>query len=191
MRDINIHEMTGEKDKYVNYITGLTFCCDERGITCKGHPLLENLSIYPIGEGMLLMGKSRGPLFMANFYTGKARQLLDESCHLVGFADSDFDWEKLKTVEHSYDLNHQYVDYGGLGRYSDFHDGVCCLSWMLYPDGRYFADEDGYGMEDNEEENIYCIIDHHLRIVIPWQPMPDDVMATKMREAREISGNAE
>jgi len=34
---------------------------------------------------------------------------------------------------------------------------------MLYPDGRYFADEDGYGMEDNEEENVYCIIDSNLR----------------------------
>ena len=55
----------------------------------------------------------------------------------------------------------------------------------FYPDGRYFADEDGYGMEDNEEENVYCIIDSNLRIVIPWQPMTDGEMAEKMREARD------
>ena len=170
----------------VNYITGLTFCSDERGITCQGHPLLEKLSIHPIGEGMLWIGNSRGPLFYANSFTGKARQLLDENSNLVDFEDQDFDWEKLKTVEYPYDVKHKHVDYGGLGRYNDFRDGICCLSWMLHPDGRYYADEDGFGMEDDNEENIYCIIDSNLRIVIPWQPMTDKEMAVKMREAREI-----
>lgn len=171
-----------------NYVTGLTFCSDERGITCKGHPVLENLSIHPIGEGMLWIGESHGPLFYANANTGIARQLLDENSNLVGFEDKDFDWDKLKDVEHPYDLNRRHVGYGGLGRYNDFRDGVCCLCWMLYPDGRYFADEDGFGGEDNDEENIYCVIDSNLRIVIPWQPMSDEVMAAKMREAKEIAG---
>ena len=170
----------------VNYITGLTFCSDERGITCQGHPLLEKLSIHPIGEGMLWIGNSRGPLFYANSFTGKARQLLDENSNLVDFEDQDFDWEKLKTVEYPYDVKHKHVDYGGLGRYNDFRDGICCLSWMLHPDGRYYADEDGFGMEDDDEENIYCVIDSNLRIVIPWQPMTDEEMASRMREARKI-----
>lgn len=184
--DTSTNAMAGEIAEDVDYITGLTFCSDERGITCQGHPLLEKLSIHPIGEGMMWMGKSRGPLFFANSLIGKARQLLNEESHLVGFEDRDFDWEKLKTVEHTYDLNHRYVDYGGLGRYSDYRNGICCLCWMLYPDGRYFADEDGFGMEDNDEENIYCIIDDNLRVIIPWQPMTDEEMATRMREAREI-----
>ena len=42
-------------------------------------------------------------------------------------------------------------------------------------------------MEDNEEENVYCIIDSDLRIVIPWQPMTGGEMAEKMREARELA----
>lgn len=172
-------------DQDVDYITGLTFCCDEHEITCQGHPILEKLSIHPIGEGMLWIGDSHGPLFFANSHTGKARQLLDENSHLVGFRDCDFDWERLKTVEHSYDLSRQYVNYGGLGRYYDYRDGVCCLCWMLYPDGRYFADEDGYGMEDNEEEYIYCIIDNNLRVIIPWQPMRDGEIGVKMSEAIE------
>ena len=81
----------------------------------------------------------------------QVRQLLDETSHLVGFEEKDFDREKLKTVEHPYDVNHKYVDYGGLGRYWDFSDGICCLCWMLHPDGRYYADEDGFGMEDDDE----------------------------------------
>ena len=184
--DTSMDEAKGKTEEKVNYISGLTFRSDERGITCQGHPLLEKLSIHPIGEDMLWIGNSRGPLFFANSLTGKARQLLDETRHLVGFEDQDFDWEKLKAVEHTYDLNHRYVDYGGLGRYSDYRNGICCLCWMLYPDGRYFADEDGFGMEDNDEENIYCIIDNNLRVIIPWQPMTDEEMATRMQEAREI-----
>ena len=31
-----------------------------------------------------------------------------------------------------------------------------------------------YGMEDDDEENIYCVIDINLRIVIPWQPMTSE-----------------
>lgn len=174
-----------KKDDSPELIVGLTFSYDERGITCQGDPRLEGLSIYPIGEGMLWVGESRGPLFFANSQTGVARQLLDETSHLVGFEDRDFDWEKLKTVEHPYDVNHKHVDYGGLGRYWDFSDGLCCLCWMLHPDGRYYADEDGFGMRDDEEENIYCIIDSNFRIVIPWQPMTDEDRAAKMREARE------
>ena len=183
--DTKMDEAKNETDDDVKLITGLTFCSDERGITCQGHPVLEKLSIHPIGEGMLWIGESRGPLFFANSHTGKARQLLDENSNLVGFEDRDFDWEKLKAVEHPYDVNHKHVDYGGLGRYWDFSDGVCCLCWMLHPDGRYYADEDGFGMEDDEEENIYCVIDSNLRIVIPWQPMTDEERAANMRKARE------
>ncbi len=31
-----------------------------------------------------------------------------------------------------------------------FKNGVVLVEWTLYPDGRYFMDEDGYGMEDND-----------------------------------------
>lgn len=177
--------MEKKDNKNVKLITGLTFRSDERGITCQGHPLLEELSIHPIGEGMLWIGESRGPLFYANSLTGIARQLLDENSNLVGFEDQDFDWEKLKAVHYSYYVEHKHVDYGGLGRYDDFRNGICCLCWMLHPDGRYYADEDGFGMEDDDEENIYCIIDSDLRIVIPWQPMTDEEMAANMRKARD------
>ena len=94
--DTSKTETANEIVEDVDYITGLTFCSDGRGITCQGHPLLEKLPIHPIGEGMLWIGESRGPLFYANSLTGKARQLLDENSNLVGFEDQDFDWERLK-----------------------------------------------------------------------------------------------
>ena len=41
--------------------------------------------------------------------------------------------------------------------------------WTQYPDGRYFMDEDGYGMEDNDESKLDGFIDKKARVVIPFQ----------------------
>ena len=48
---------------------------------------------------------------------------------------------------------------------------MCAVTWTLYPDGRYFADSDGFGMEDNDEEVVYAIIDTDLNIVEPFRPI--------------------
>ena len=39
---------------------------------------------------------------------------------------------------------------------------------MLYPDGRYFADEDGFGMKDNYEVNVCGVIDTECRVVVKF-----------------------
>ena len=44
---------------------------------------------------------------------------------------------------------------------------------MLYPDGMYFADEDGFGMEDNDEVEIYCVIDKEFNVLRPFRPVSD------------------
>ena len=52
-----------------------------------------------------------------------------------------------------------------------YQDGIAYVSCMLYPDGRYFADEDGFGMEDNDEVNISAYIDTQCRVVVKFQDM--------------------
>ena len=44
---------------------------------------------------------------------------------------------------------------------------------MLYPDDRYFADSDRFGMEDNDEEEVWAIIDTDLKIIEPFRPVKD------------------
>ncbi len=39
-----------------------------------------------------------------------------------------------------------------------FKDGVACVQWTLQPDGCYYADSDGYGMNDDDEINMYAFI---------------------------------
>ena len=38
---------------------------------------------------------------------------------------------------------------------SRFVDGVCYIIWLVQPDGRYFADEDGFGAERYSEIELY------------------------------------
>lgn len=165
---------------------GLAFIIDGSDVSVKGDSSLEPLDGYTIGEGMALLGERRGPLFLANTVTKCVRQLVDENGHVVGFEDSDFDWEKLERVEHRRCLDDMVAMYSGLSRWTDYQDGLCIFSWMLYPDGRFFADEDGYGMKDNDEERIFCIIDTQLRVIIPFQPMSDEDRAACMRKARGL-----
>ena len=84
-------------------------------------------------------------------------------------------------MEHNYDAKRLVADYGGLS-IGDYQDGLAYVSWMLYPDGRYFADEDGFGMEDNDEVNISAYIDTQCRVVVKFQDMEDDGKRRRLRE---------
>ena len=125
---------------------------------------------YDIGENMAVLSGEGKSYTIINKETGKARQLVSEDgTLLVAGGEIDFDA-----------INNGCPDFNGcksvrywFGRYDNFRNGVCAICWTVYPDGRYFADEDGFGMEDNDEENAYCIINKDLEIIVPFQPMDD------------------
>lgn len=50
-----------------------------------------------------------------------------------------------------------------------FKNGAALVEWTLYPDGQYFMDEDGYGMEYTDASVLYGFIDRHARVVVPFQ----------------------
>lgn len=125
---------------------------------------------YEIGEGMAVLNEKGRSYTVVNTKTRMSRQLVSaDGCLLVD--DDEIDFEAMRKG---------CPDYGGgksvnywFGRYRDFRNGVCAICWTVYPDGRYFADEDGFGGEDNSEEKAYCIINRDLEIVVPFQPMDD------------------
>ena len=43
------------------------------------------------------------------------------------------------------------------------------VSWQLNPDGRYYMDEDGYGMTNDEEITIYGFIDQNANVVVKFR----------------------
>lgn len=121
-----------------------------------------------IGEGMAIVSFGEKGMAVYNKNTGKARQMLTENGHIF-VEDDDINFVAMKNGCPHFSGD-KYVRFR-FGRYDDFRGGVCAFSWTVYPEGRYFADSDGYGAEDNEEEVAYCIINRDLEIIVPFQPM--------------------
>ena len=63
--------------------------------------------------------------------------------------------------------------YAHINRWDNCKKGLIALSWTLYPDGRYFEDEDGFGGEDNDELTVYCVMNDNLEVVRPFTVVPD------------------
>ena len=77
-------------------------------------------------------------------------------------------WKGVETLENNSNA-YRYSAYYQRFAVETFKNGVAIVTWTLYPDGRYFMDEDGYGMEDNDESVLYGFIDTHARVVVPFQ----------------------
>lgn len=131
----------------------------------------ELYNIYERGEGMLLLRHKdwrSKDLYLVNTKTRKAYHLVDGEGNVRAFTHDDIDPSVFK-MEHSGDAHVLQVCYADLS-VSDFKDGKARVVWMLYPDGRYFADEDGFGMEDNDGLDVAAIIDKHAHVVSPFRP---------------------
>ena len=103
---------------------------------------------------------------LVNTALQKAYTIVDNDGNLVNFTKDDIDWDSVGELENNhnaYSLKACY--YFGIGEYKD---GKAFVHWMLYPDGRYFADEDGFGMEDNDEVNVCGVIDTECRVVVKF-----------------------
>lgn len=110
-------------------------------------------------------------LFIVNTALKKAYAITQADGLLVGFTKDDIDWDNVSQLENNGDAyNLQACYYFGVEEYKD---GVALVNWMLYPDGRYFADEDGFGMEDNDEVNVYAYIDTECRVLVKFQEIED------------------
>ena len=107
--------------------------------------------------------------YLVNVESEKIRKI-SEPGKLVGFSDDEIDLEAIEKLPHSYNARLRLIEYGGISRWDDCRDGLITLCWTLYPAGRYFADEDGYGMEDNDELAVYCVMNDNLEVVKPFAP---------------------
>ncbi len=143
-----------------------------------------------MGCGMLrFSNRSYGnkQIFIVNPAIKKVYPISEPNGKLVGFTLDDIDWDNVNQLEHNGDAKRLVADYGGLS-IGDYQDGLAYVSWMLYPDGRYFADEDGFGMEDNDEVNIAAYIDTQCRAVVKFQDLEDDEKRRKVR-AKALAKN--
>lgn len=148
---------------------------DTKGVFVSGFPELEGREGTYIGEGMAMFWGTDWhdyELFITNTRTGKIRKLTTKGGTML-VDDSEIDFELIeKKCRHGYvNAKNKNVRYARINRYDCFENGICAISWVLYPDGRYFEDSDGFGGEDNDEECVYAIINTNLDIIIPFRPV--------------------
>lgn len=162
----------------------IKFCIEGKEVYVHGYPELDGCRGILEGDGMAFFFGKGYRLHVANTVTGKVRQLSTEDGFLL-VEDSDIDYGAIEK-ECSCGIQNAHnkiARFAKINRWDGFKYGLCAITWMLYPDGRYFADSDGYGMEDNDEENVYAIMDTNLEIIQPFRPVED--IRAYLREERE------
>lgn len=152
-------------------------------VTASGYPELEGCTGTLDKDGMAFFFVKNKGLYIANTINGKIRKFSSNGNLLVDDCDIDFDAIAKVCTNGLHNARNKEIRYAGINRWDGFKDGLCAISWMLYPDGRYFADSDGFGMEDNDEEEVYAIIDTNLVIVEPFRPIED--VSAHLKELRK------
>lgn len=130
--------------------------------------------------------------FLINHADKTAYELMNSDLTLKFIGEQDVDWKGVETLENNQNA-YSYSAYYQRFAVEPFKQGVALVTWTLYPDGQYFMDEDGYGMEDNDESVLYGFIDTNARVVIPFQAKGWEEMGKQRpeaeRRAKELNNN--
>lgn len=128
----------------------------------------SGFSQYPyercsLGDAMSVVNEVMGeywkPRFLMDDRNRTAFEFMNRSAVLQTIRQEDIDWNSLlglpdDVIGRARNLNARFPSF--VRRYEN---GVAEVCWMLQPDGRYYQDEDGFGMTDDEEITIYGMID--------------------------------
>lgn len=145
-----------------------------------------------LGEGMGVIGeimcgwwKHR---YLINHNTKCAYEFMDKDQILCTVTEDDIDWESLKDLPKDAQEEARALSFHYPSFIRSFKNGVAKVSWQLNPDGRYFMDEDGYGMTDDEEIEIYGFIDQNAKVVVKFKNINEDYseLDNMRKEAEEF-----
>ena len=142
-----------------------------------------------LGEGMAVIYQVIWgwwkPRFVLNHSAKTAFEFMDSHEHLVTVTTDDIDFDFLNdlpedVVEVAKRLS---IHFPTFIRW--FHNGVAQVDWQLNPDGRYYQDDDGYGMTDDEEIDIYGFIDTNGNVLVKFRAIKDSSELETMRKEAE------
>ena len=154
----------------------------------------ERYRTYPAktedwGDGMSIVSEVIGsywkPRFLVDNNTKCAYEFMDRDEMLVTVSQNDIDWDSLqslpqKAIQRARRLSFHYPSFISL-----FKNGVAEVDWQLNPDGRYYMDDDGFGMTDDKEINIYGFIDKTGTVVVKFQAIDSSEQLYAMRRVAE------
>ena len=124
---------------------------------------------YQRGEGIIIHYSRLGEIILENTILKIKVKIMNLNHTLVNIGLGDIDFEKVDKLENPRNAHILLAQY----RFSieTFINGVALVCWTLYPDGRYFEDEDGYGGENCNETTVYAYIDNLGKVIVPFQDM--------------------
>lgn len=126
-----------------------------------------------LGEGMAVIKQVMWgwwkPRYLVNHNTKCAYEFIDGYQYLLTVTEDDIDWESLKDLPEDAQDRARCLSFHFPSFIYNYKNGVAEVSWQLTPDGRYYMDEDGYGMTDDEEIEIYGFIDQEAKVVVKFK----------------------
>ena len=131
----------------------------------QGLPLVQN----DWGEDMALVTQVIGRYWKPRYLMDKEARCayefmsIDEVLQIV--TDEDIDWDSLKGLPQDAFERAKAHSFHFPGHVYQYKNGVAEVEWQLNPDGMYYCDEDGFGMTDDEEINLYGAIDRKGKVV--------------------------
>lgn len=142
-----------------------------------------------LGEGMAVIYQVIWgwwkPRFVLNHTAKTAFEFMDSNERLVTVTTEGIDFDSLKklpeeAIERAECLSFQFPSF-----IRGFRNGVARVDWQLNPDGRYYQDDDGFGMTDDEEIEIYGFIDTNGNVLVKFRAIKDSSELETMRKEAE------
>ncbi len=116
----------------------------------------------------------------------RAYEIMDGNMDFVNFTTDDIDWGSIKQLPEKAKMRAQEMSALFPTFIREFRKGVAEVSWQLNPDGRYYMDDDGFGMTSDEEITVYGFIDSEMNVLVKFQYIDKDwKRLDKMRREAE------
>lgn len=142
-----------------------------------------------LGEGMAVLYQNiwgyYKPRFVLNHNDKTAFEFMDSYTCLVTVSDEDIDWASLKKLPEEAIGRAERLSFQFPSFVRGFKNGVARVDWQLNPDGRYYMDDDGFGMTDDEEIEIYGFIDTKGKVLVKFRAIKDRKELEVMRKEAE------
>lgn len=147
---------------------------------------------WDLGEGMAVLHKNmKGwykPWFVIDHNKKTAFEFIDDWENLLTITEDDIDWKSIKKLPENAIMMAQYLSFHFPSFIREFRNGVAQVDWQLNPDGRYYMDDDGYGMTPDVEINIHGFIDRNGHVLVKFRYVSDNKELEVMRkEAEQIA----
>lgn len=147
-----------------------------------------------LGEGMAVLYQNiwgyYKPRFVLNHNGKTAFEFMDRYQCLITVSNEDIDWASLKKLPEEAINRAECLSFQFPSFIRGFRNSVARVDWQLNPDGRYYMDDDGFGMTSDEEIEIYGFIDTQGKVLVKFKAIKDRKELEVMRKkAEEIVKN--